>query len=169
MFFCLEEKTVEVFFERYLLPWEKKPAYLRSDYGRLCVCVCVCVCVCAHVLSCFSCRYLTLCNPTDCTHQAPVSMGFSRQEHRNGLPCPPPGDLPNPGIECAAPATPALDFFSCWASREALYGRMDISKSSQALGAPDVRAGDNVYCDVIIICTTTDSGGTNPFSCPRAH
>ena len=42
---------------------------------------------------------------------------------------------------------------------------MDISKSSQALGAPDVRAGDNVYCDVIIICTTTDSGGTNPFSC----
>ena len=43
--FCLEEKTVEVFFERYLLPWEKKPAYMRSDYGRLCVCVCVFVCV----------------------------------------------------------------------------------------------------------------------------
>ena len=26
-------------------------------------------------------------------------MGFSRQEHRSGLPCPPPGDLPEPGIE----------------------------------------------------------------------
>ena len=38
-------------------------------------------------------------------------MGFSRQEYRNGLPCPPPGDLLNPGIECTAPATPALDFF----------------------------------------------------------
>ena len=47
--FCLEEKTVEVFFERYLLPWEKKPAYMRSDYGRLCVCVCVFVCVRTHI------------------------------------------------------------------------------------------------------------------------
>ena len=32
-------------------------------------------------------------------HQAPLSMGFCRQECWNGLPCPPPGDLPNPGIE----------------------------------------------------------------------
>ena len=31
--------------------------------------------------------------------QAPLSMGFSRQESWSGLPCPPPGDLPNPGIE----------------------------------------------------------------------
>ena len=32
--------------------------------------------------------------------QAPLSMGFSRQEYRSGLPCPPPGDLPDLGIEC---------------------------------------------------------------------
>ena len=31
--------------------------------------------------------------------QAPLSMGFSRQEYWNGFPCPPPGDLPNPGTE----------------------------------------------------------------------
>ena len=31
--------------------------------------------------------------------QAPVFMGFSRQEYWSGLPCPPPGDLPDPGIE----------------------------------------------------------------------
>ena len=31
--------------------------------------------------------------------QAPLSMVFSRQEHWSGLPCPPPGDLPDPGIE----------------------------------------------------------------------
>ena len=31
-------------------------------------------------------------------------MGFSRQEHGSGLPCPPPGGLPNPGIEPAPPA-----------------------------------------------------------------
>ena len=31
--------------------------------------------------------------------QVPLSMGLSRQEYWSGLPCPPPGDLPNPGIE----------------------------------------------------------------------
>ena len=33
------------------------------------------------------------------TGQSPLSMEFSRQEYRSGLPCPPPGDLPNTGIE----------------------------------------------------------------------
>ena len=36
--------------------------------------------------------------------QAPLSMGFSRQEYWNGLACPSPGDLPNPGSEPMAPA-----------------------------------------------------------------
>ena len=35
-------------------------------------------------------------------------MGFSRQEYWNGLPCPSPGDLPNPGIEPTSPVSPAL-------------------------------------------------------------
>ena len=37
-------------------------------------------------------------------HQAPLSMGFSRQDYSSGLPCPPPGDLPNPGIKPTSPA-----------------------------------------------------------------
>ena len=37
-------------------------------------------------------------------HQALLSIGFSRQESWSGLPCPPPGDLPNPGIELRSPA-----------------------------------------------------------------
>ena len=41
-------------------------------------------------------------------HQAPLSMGFSSQEYWTGLPCPPPKDRPNPGIEPASPVTPAL-------------------------------------------------------------
>ena len=40
--------------------------------------------------------------------QAPLPMGFSRQEYWNGLPCPPPGALPDPGIEPVAPVAPAL-------------------------------------------------------------
>ena len=36
-------------------------------------------------------------------HQAPLSMGFSRQEYWSRLPCPPPGDLPDPGIKSTSP------------------------------------------------------------------
>ena len=39
--------------------------------------------------------------------QAPLSMGFSRQEYWSGLPCPPPGDLPDPGIEPRSPSLQA--------------------------------------------------------------
>ena len=41
-------------------------------------------------------------------HQAPLFMGFSKQEYWSGLPCPPPGDLPNPGIKPTSPVAPAL-------------------------------------------------------------
>ena len=42
---------------------------------------------------------LTLCDPMDLAHQAPLSMGFSRQECWSRMPCPCPEDLPKPGIE----------------------------------------------------------------------
>ena len=41
-------------------------------------------------------------------HQAPLSMGFSRQEHWSGLPCLPPGDLPDSGIKLTSLISPAL-------------------------------------------------------------
>ena len=41
----------------------------------------------------------TFATPGTVAHQAPLSMGFSRQEYWTALPCPPPGDLPDPGIE----------------------------------------------------------------------
>ena len=40
-------------------------------------------------------------------YQAPLSKGFSRPEYWSGLPCPPPGDLPNPGIEPRSPTLQA--------------------------------------------------------------
>ena len=46
--------------------------------------------------------------PWTITHQAPLSMGFSRQEYWSGLPYPTPGDLPDLGIEDAPPVSPAL-------------------------------------------------------------
>ena len=45
--------------------------------------------------------------PWTVAHQAPQSMGFSRQEYRSGLPLPSPGDLPDPGIEAGSPVLQA--------------------------------------------------------------
>ena len=41
--------------------------------------------------------------PWNVVHQIPLSMGFSRQEYWSGLPCPLPGDLPNPGTKPRSP------------------------------------------------------------------
>ena len=48
-------------------------------------------------------------NPWTVACQAPLSMGFSRQDYWSGLPCPPPEDLPHPGIEPAS-ITSLLDW-----------------------------------------------------------
>ena len=50
--------------------------------------------------------------PWTVARQAPLSMGFSRQEYWSGLPCPPPGDLPDPGIEPRSPALQVDSFLS---------------------------------------------------------
>ena len=60
--------------------------------------------MCAQSLSCVR-LFVT---PWTVAHQAPLSMGFSRQENWSGLPCPPPGDLPNPRIEPMSPEAPEL-------------------------------------------------------------
>ena len=52
--------------------------------------------VCVHAKSFQLCHFAT---PWIVTHQAPLSMGFSRQEYQSGLPGPSSGDLPDPGIE----------------------------------------------------------------------
>ena len=59
------------------------------------------------VPSCFSHAQLfaTLCTVA---RQVPLSVGFSRQEYWSGLPCPPPGDLPDSGVDPTSPVAPAL-------------------------------------------------------------
>ena len=59
------------------------------------------------MLSSFSCAQLFVILWT-VAYQVPLYMGFSRQEYWNGLPCPPPGDLPKPGIKLESPLSPAL-------------------------------------------------------------
>ena len=58
------------------------------------------MCVLSHV-QLFATPWTVVC-------PAPLSMGFFRQEYWSGLSFPPPGDLPNPGIEPTSPVSPAL-------------------------------------------------------------
>ena len=64
----------------------------------------------------------------DVTCQAPLPMGFSRQEFWSGLPFPSPGDLPDPGIKPAPPASPVLqaDF-----TTEPPESQLDLAQKSQ--------------------------------------
>ena len=58
------------------------------------------------LLSCFG--HVLLCATLwAAARQAPLSMGLSRQEYWSGLPCPPSGDLPDPGIKPRSPALQA--------------------------------------------------------------
>ena len=46
--------------------------------------------------------------PWTVVRQAPLAMGFSKEEYWSGLPSPPPRDLSNPGIKTVSPISPAL-------------------------------------------------------------
>ena len=63
-----------------------------------------------------------LCDPMRCSLPAHLSMGFSRQEYWNGLPCPPQRDLPNPGCKPTSLTSPVLagGFFTVSATWKAL-------------------------------------------------
>ena len=81
----------------------------------VCVCLCVCVCVCArvHTQPLSHVRLFATLWTVDC--QAPLSLGFPRQEYWSGLPLPSPGNLPDPEIKLVSPAS-----FSC-VGRQILY------------------------------------------------
>ena len=63
--------------------------------------------LCVFILSLFSGVQL-FATPWTIAPQAPLSMGFSRQDYWSVLLCPSPGDLPDPGVEPVSPVTPAL-------------------------------------------------------------
>ena len=95
-----KKRKKPVFVDSLLYSWHRhsvnildsimlKNGYLIIAHGFFCACMCV---------QLISCVWLFEI-PWTVAHQAPLSMGFSRQEYWSGLPCPPPGDLPNAEIE----------------------------------------------------------------------
>ena len=77
--------------------------------------------VCVHAKSLQWC--LNLCDPMDLARQAPLSMGFSRQEYWSGLPCPPSGDLSDPWIKPVSSVAPELQANSLLLSHWGSPGR----------------------------------------------
>ena len=82
-------------------------------------------------------------------HQAPLPMEFSRQEYWSGLPCPPPGDLPNPGMQPKSPASPALvgTFFTTSTTWECI----NICKALKIVDGMQKRCllhCDCTYCEI---------------------
>ena len=65
--------------------------------------------------------------PRGLAYQAPLSMGFSRQEYWSGLPFPSPGDLPNPGIEPKSPTLQADTLAECLLDHKFHNGRASVA------------------------------------------
>ena len=82
------------------------------------------------MLSRFSCVQLFMTLWTVAC-QAPLSMGFSRQEYWSGLPFPSPGDLPNPGIELTSLVSPELagGFFTTRATWKVHIGKYQFKQT----------------------------------------
>ena len=68
--------------------------------------------------------------PWAITHQAPLSMGFPRQEYWSGLPFPSPGDLPDPGIKPSSPALAGGLFTTELTGRPLLHHKYPINNFS---------------------------------------
>ena len=81
------------------------------------------------MLSCFD-HVLLFVTPWTVACQPPLSMGCSRQEYWSGLPCPPPGDLPDPEMEPTSLMSPALAgrFFTTSATWEARACGISVQK-----------------------------------------
>ena len=80
-------------------------------------------------------------------HQAPLSMGFSREEQWIGLPYPPPRDLPNPRIELASSVSPGLAsrFFTTNATWEAVYEEYIVQNAGLDDSQTEIKiAGRNI-------------------------
>ena len=100
--------------------WTEEPGGLQSMWLQSQTCACV-LSHLSHV-QLFAALWTV-------AHQAPLSMGFSKQEYWSGLPCPPPGHLPNSGIKptCLVSSTLAGGFFTNSATWEAQKSQTGLS------------------------------------------
>ena len=94
---------------------------------------------CACMLSCFSRVHLFATLWTS-ARQAPLSMGFSRQGYWSGVPCSPPGDLPDPGIRPTSLMSPALAGSATWEAP----GKVRILFSPAGANSKEITQANNI-------------------------
>ena len=124
----------------------------NPEWSSLCHTIDLCWLSILHMCSVAQSR-LTLCD-----HQAPLSMGFSRQEYWSGLPCPPPGDLPDPGIE---PRSSALQAHSSPAEPPAKPKNTGVGSLSLLQGV-FLTQGLNLH----LLCLLHGQAGSSPAELP---
>ena len=153
-----ESQGSRVFYKDSVFYLSQSVTYSVIFLLRLWACVCVCVtiwegrepwvggrvCILSH-----SSHVQLFATLWTVTRQAPLSMRFSGDEYQSGLPCPSPGDLPDPGIRPTSPAL-AGRFFATSATWEALDGRVSRLYGEHALAIEQRR-------------------GLIPITLPKAH
>ena len=89
----------------------------------------------------------TLCNPMDRSPPGSSVHRILRQEHWSGLPCPPPGDLPDPGIKSTSLTSSALAgrFFTTRATWEAQRQRNQRSNCYDPMNVGDLISGSSAF------------------------
>ena len=114
-------------------------------------------------------RVWLFATPWSVAYQTPQSMGFSRKKYWSGLPCPLPGDLPNPGIESMSLMLAlARRFFTTSTTWKALHVCLHafiLMRASAVLGTQKWSYLDPVqYTGSLILCTDTQVGWHLPGS-----
>ena len=128
------------------------------------MCVCVCVCACAHARSVTqSCP--NLCDPLDGSRPGSSVRGIFRQEHWSGLPFPPPGDLPHPGMEPMSPVLASRSFTTEPPVKPlfmylfvVLKGFPGSSTGKESLAGKECLAGKESACNAGDLCFILRSG-----------
>ena len=122
---------------------EQSVSFLHKERSRFASCLvwagcAVCVCLRAKLLS----RVQFCATSWTVARQAPLSMGFSRQEYCSGQPFPPLGDLPNPGIEPSSLMSSALAgrFFTLGSP-----GQGSLSEAGHGVGVYHIHVYDFEY------------------------
>ena len=135
---------------RLLRPWD----FPGKSTGVGCHCLASLFQLCIKI-DC-PCPYsgVQLCvTPWTAAHQAPLSMDFSRQEHRSGLPFPPPGDLSGPGTEPVSPALQADSFITeapgkTNKNRNCYLGKLEVISTSISHFCVSPQRPDHSVCSL---------------------
>ena len=134
-------------------PTQKRaPDFRRTCDKTLCLTLCYLpdhmLSMCAKLLQ----LCLTLCKPMDWSPPSSSVHRILQAKYWSGLPCPPPGDLPKPGIESTSLMSPALEsgFFTTSATWEVPSGGLFPSAVATYLGGPLILRGD--HTSNIVLC-----------------